>query len=42
MPKNNAFMNSILFQILEKLIERFPNLEQILSSMPVVSSLLGL
>jgi len=42
MPKNNAFMNSILFQILEKLMERFPNLEQILSSMPVVSSLLGL
>ncbi len=42
MPKNNEFMNSILLQILEKLMERFPLLEQILSSRPVLSHLLGL
>jgi hypothetical protein len=42
MPKSNEFINSILLQILEKLMERFPLLEQILSSRPVLSYLLGL
>jgi len=42
MPKNNAFIDSILLQILEKLMERFPLLEQLLSSRPILSWLLDL
>lgn len=43
MPKNKAFFfNSILLEILERLMERFPLLEQILSSRPIISELLGL
>jgi len=37
MPRNNAFMNSLLFQLLEKLMNRFPLIEQILSLIPVFS-----
>jgi hypothetical protein len=41
MPKNHIYY-SILLEILERLMERFPLLEQILSNRPIISSLLGL
>ena len=40
MPKNKVFFNSVLLEILQRLMERFPLLEQILSSRPILGSLL--
>jgi hypothetical protein len=40
MPRNKGVINSIILEILEKLIERFPLLEQILRSRPVIDYLL--
>lgn len=42
MPRNKAFFNSILLEILERILERFPLLEQILSSMPIIGGLLDI
>ena len=42
MPRNKGFIHSVFLEILEKLMERFPLLEQILSSRPVLSYLLEL
>jgi len=42
MPRNKGFIHSIFLEILEKLMERFPLLEQILSSRPLLSYLLEL
>ena len=43
MPKSKAFfLNSILLEILERLMERFPLLERIISSRPIINELLGL
>jgi hypothetical protein len=42
MPRNRAFFNSILLEILERILERFPLLEQILASRPIISGLLDI
>jgi len=40
MPKDKAFFNSALFEIVQRLMERFPLFEQILSSRPILGLLL--
>ncbi len=42
MPRNKAFFNSILLEILERILERFPLLEQILASRPIIGGLLDI
>jgi len=42
MPKNHVYYNSIILEILERLMERFPLIEQILSTRPIISILLSL
>lgn len=42
MPKNKGFFNSLLLNILEKFIERFPILGQILSNRPILSNILDI
>ena len=42
MPRNKAFFNSILLEILERILERFPLLEHIFASRPVISGLLNI
>ena len=42
MPVNYNFFHSLLWEILERLMERFPFLEQIFESMPILSMLLDL
>lgn len=42
MPKSYRPFNSLILEILEKLMERFPFLEQLFETMPIISALLGL
>ncbi len=42
MPKNYIYHNSIILEILDRLMERFPIIEEILSTRPIISRLLGL
>ncbi len=42
MPKSKALFNPIILEFLKSLIERFPLLEQLLSSRPIISTLLDL
>ncbi len=39
MPKDKAFFNSVLLDLLQRLMERFPLLEQILTSRPILGLL---
>ncbi|UCF13004.1 MAG: PKD domain-containing protein, partial [Thermoplasmatales archaeon] len=42
MPRNRAFFNSIILEILDRILERFPLLEQILASRPIIGGLLDI
>jgi len=42
MPKGKSYINPILLEILEKILERFPLLQQLLSTMPLIGAFLNL